>query len=113
MLGPTVEPRVTGHLPQIVALIGQIIDRGHAYEAAGDVYFAVRTDPAYGGLSGRDVDALDQGEGVDGAERKRDPARCAVCKAQRPGEEPAVDPSLGTAAPGWPTSCRALADQPL
>ena len=65
-------------VPEIVALIEDLIERGHAYVAEGDVYFRVRSLPEYGALSHRDVDQMDQGEGVEGAgaRRTRSTSRC-------------------------------------
>ena len=72
-LRPSIEPRATGHIPQIVEMIAELIDSGHAYAAAGDVYFAVRTQPDYGFLSGQRIDEMVQGETEAGG--KRDPGR--------------------------------------
>ena len=62
-LPPTGEPRATGHIPEMVALIQRLIDAGHAYAAGGDVYFDVRSHPSYGELSGQRPgrDAADRG----------------------------------------------------
>ncbi|HZB77324.1 MAG TPA: cysteine--tRNA ligase, partial [Solirubrobacteraceae bacterium] len=70
---PDFEPKATEMVPEIVALIEALVARGHAYESEGDVYFRVRSLPDYGALSHRDVDDMDQGEGVEGAGRKADP----------------------------------------
>src|SRR5438309_8082070 len=70
VLPPTVEPRATGHIPEMLELIERLLDSGHAYASAGDVYFDVRSDPAYGELSNQQVANLQQPEDV-GA--KRDP----------------------------------------
>ena len=59
-LRPSIEPRATGHIPQIIEMISELIDSGHAYAAAGDVYFAVRTQPDYGFLSGQRIDEMVQ-----------------------------------------------------
>ena len=63
---PDAEPLATETIDEIVALIAELIERGHAYEAEGDVYFRVRSLPEYGELSHRDVDQMDQGEGLEG-----------------------------------------------
>src|SRR5699024_4846735 len=71
VLPPTVEPRATGHITQMVELIGRLIDVGSAYAVGGDVYFDVRSFEGYGCLSGHKVDDVHQGESA--AEHKRDP----------------------------------------
>jgi cysteinyl-tRNA synthetase len=111
VLRPTVDPRVTGHLPQIVTLIQTIIDRGHAYASGGDVYLAVRTAPDYGALSGQSPDALRSSEkavphGHTG--EKRDPLDFALWKASKPGE-PSWPSPWGPGRPGWHIECSAMA----
>jgi cysteinyl-tRNA synthetase len=107
---PDREPLASETMDEIVALIALLVERGHAYEAGGDVYFDVRSYPAYGELSHRDVDAMDQGEGVEGAERKRDPLDFALWKAQKPGEDTAWDSPWGRGRPGWHIECSAMAE---
>jgi cysteinyl-tRNA synthetase len=111
VLRPTVDPRVTGHLPQIVALIEKIISRGHAYVSGGDVYLSVRTVEGYGGLSNQSLDALQASEkaiphGQTG--EKRDPLDFALWKAAKPGE-PAWPSPWGPGRPGWHIECSAMA----
>jgi cysteinyl-tRNA synthetase len=110
---PDHEPLASESIDAIIEETQALIDRGHAYEADGDVYFAVRSDAAYGGLSGRDLDELDQGEGVEGAARKRDPADFALWKAQKPGEDAAWDSPWGRGRPGWHIECSAMAESVL
>ncbi len=110
---PDHEPLASETMHGIVALIALLIERGHAYEAGGDVYFDVRSYPAYGELSHRDVDAMDQGEGErDPArpDRKRDPLDFALWKAQKPGEDTAWDSPWGRGRPGWHIECSAMAE---
>jgi cysteinyl-tRNA synthetase len=107
---PDREPLASETMEEIVALIALLIERGHAYEAGGDVYFDVRSHPAYGELSHRDVDQMDQGEGVDGADRKRDPLDFALWKAQKPGEDTAWGSPWGRGRPGWHIECSAMAE---
>jgi cysteinyl-tRNA synthetase len=107
---PDREPLASGTMEEIVALIALLIERGHAYEAGGDVYFDVRSYPAYGELSHRRVDDMDQGEGVEGADRKRDPLDFALWKAQKPGEDTAWDSPWGRGRPGWHIECSAMAE---
>jgi cysteinyl-tRNA synthetase len=76
----------------------------------GDVYFRVRSLDAYGSLSGRDVDQMDQGEGIEGADRKQDPLDFALWKAQKPEEDTAWDAPWGRGRPGWHVECSAMAE---
>jgi cysteinyl-tRNA synthetase len=98
---------------EIVALIGTLLERGHAYAVEGDVYFRVRTLPQYGALSHRDVDQLDQGEGVEGAALKRDPLDFALWKAQKASEDTAWEAPWGRGRPGWHIECSAMAEATL
>jgi len=107
---PDHEPLASETIEEIVALIGALIERGHAYAAGGDVYFDVRSYPAYGELSHRQVDDMDQGEGVEGADRKRDPLDFALWKAQKEGEDTAWDAPWGRGRPGWHIECSAMAE---
>ncbi len=106
VLPPTVEPTVTGHLPQIVALIEHLIQRGHAYVGGGDVYLSVRSVPTYGELSHQAVDNLRQGEADDSL--KRDAVDFALWKAAKPGE-PSWPSPWGPGRPGWHIECSAMA----
>jgi len=110
---PDAEPLASETIGPIVDLIGDLIDRGHAYTADGDVYFAVRSLAAYGELSGSSVDAMDQGEDLQGAERKRDPLDFALWKAHKPGEDTAWDAPWGRGRPGWHIECSAMAESLL
>jgi cysteinyl-tRNA synthetase len=107
---PDHEPLASETIDEIVALIGALIERKHAYAVDGDVYFDVRSYPAYGELSHRHVDDMDQGEGVDGADRKRDPLDFALWKAQKEGEDTAWDAPWGRGRPGWHIECSAMAE---
>jgi cysteinyl-tRNA synthetase len=110
---PDFEPRASATIEEIVELIQMLIERGHAYAVDGDVYFSVRSYPEYGELSHRHLDELDQGEGVEGAERKRDPADFALWKAQKEGEDTAWDAPWGRGRPGWHIECSAMAEELL
>jgi cysteinyl-tRNA synthetase len=107
---PDAEPLASETIDGIVALIQALIDSGHAYAVDGDVYFRVRTDPQYGSLSHRSVDDMDQGEGVEGGERKEDPLDFALWKAQKEGEDTAWDTPWGRGRPGWHIECSAMAE---
>jgi cysteinyl-tRNA synthetase len=108
-LPPTIEPRATGHVPEMIVLMRRLIEAGHAYAAGGDVYFAVRTWPSYGRLSGQQVEAMQQGEPT-GA--KRDPVDFALWKGAKPGE-PAWETPWGLGRPGWHLECSAMSTKYL
>jgi cysteinyl-tRNA synthetase len=110
---PDHEPLASETIEAIVDLIQALIDSGHAYVADGDVYFRVRSYERYGELSHRDVDAMDQGEGVEGAERKEDPLDFALWKAEKEGEDTSWDAPWGRGRPGWHIECSAMAEQLL
>ena len=110
---PDHEPRASATIEEIVELIQTLIEGGHAYAVEGDVYFSVRTYPEYGELSHRHLDEMDQGEGIEGAERKRDPADFALWKAQKPGEDVAWHAPWGRGRPGWHIECSAMAEELL
>ncbi|HEX6389930.1 MAG TPA: cysteine--tRNA ligase [Solirubrobacteraceae bacterium] len=110
---PDHEPTAAGTIPEIIALIQDLIDRDHAYAVEGDVYFRVRSDPSYGELSHRDVDQMDQGEGVEGASLKEDPLDFALWKAQKEGEDTAWEAPWGSGRPGWHIECSAMAEKLL
>ena len=107
---PDHEPLASESIDAIVAEIERLIDGAHAYVAGGDVYFRVRSDAGYGGLSRRALDAVDQGEDVEGAERKHDPLDFALWKAQKPGEDAAWDAPWGRGRPGWHIECSAMSE---
>ena len=111
VLPPTGEPRVTGSILSITALIEQILDRGHAYASGGDVYLSVRSAPGYGELSGQDLDALrasDKAVAHGHTGEKRDPLDFALWKAAKPGE-PSWPSPWGPGRPGWHIECSAMA----
>jgi cysteinyl-tRNA synthetase len=101
----SIEPRATGHVPQMIELMQRLIDGGHAYAAGGDVYFAVRTFPGYGELSRQKIDDVVQGEGESSS--KRDPVDFTMWKAAKPGE-PSWNTPWGRGRPGWHTECSAM-----
>jgi len=105
-LPPSALPRATGHVPQMVELMARLIDRGHAYAAGGDVYFAVATMDDYGSLSGQRPDEVSQGESA--ASSKRDPRDFTLWKGARPGE-PSWPTPWGPGRPGWHLECSAMA----
>jgi cysteinyl-tRNA synthetase len=108
ILPPHVAPRATGHILEMIGLITDLISAGSAYQVEGDVYFAVRTFPGYGKLSGRRVDELIAGARVEADERKHDPLDFALWKSAKPGE-PSWPSPWGDGRPGWHIECSAMA----
>ncbi len=104
---PDVEPRATGHVPEMVALMQRLIERGHAYAAGGDVYFDVRTDPHYGELSGQRPDQMRASDDAGDSPAKRDPRDFTLWKGAKPGE-PSWDTPWGPGRPGWHLECSAM-----
>ena len=102
-----IEPRVTTTMEPIIELVARILERGHAYEVDGDVYFAVRSFPRYGALSRRDVDEMRSGARIEVDARKRDPLDFAIWKAAKPGE-PSWESPWGQGRPGWHIECSAM-----
>ena len=105
---PEVEPKATDHVPEMIALIERLVSGGYAYVVDGDVYFEVRRFPAYGKLSGKNLDELLAGARVDVDERKRDPRDFALWKVAKP-DEPAWPSPWGPGRPGWHIECSAMA----
>jgi cysteinyl-tRNA synthetase len=110
---PDHEPLASETIVPIVELIQALIDRGHAYAVDGDVYFRVRTLPAYGDLSHQDIEQMDQGEGVEGADRKEDPLDFALWKGAKPEEDTSWPAPWGAGRPGWHIECSAMAEDLL
>ena len=105
---PDAEPRATAHMPQILKMIGILIDRGFAYQTKNrDVYYRVRKFNGYGALSGKSVDDLRAGSRVEVDEDKDDPLDFVLWKAAKPGE-PAWDSPWGSGRPGWHIECSAM-----
>ncbi len=108
VLPPDQEPRATGHIPQIVAMIEQLIARGHAYAGDNrDVYYDVRSFADYGRLSGKNLEELRSGARVEVNETKRDPLDFVLWKAAKP-DEPSWDSPWGPGRPGWHIECSAM-----
>ncbi|HSJ95233.1 MAG TPA: cysteine--tRNA ligase, partial [Gaiellaceae bacterium] len=107
---PDVEPLATETIPEIVALIEDLVERGLAYESRGDVYFRVAAYPAYGELSGAKPEDMVAQEPSD---LKEDPRDFALWKATKPGEDTAWDSPWGRGRPGWHIECSAMAEKHL
>ena len=110
---PDSEPLATETVPEIVALIEALIEREHAYESGGDVYFRVRSFEGYGKLSNRDPGEMDQGEEAGTQSLKESPLDFALWKAQKPGEDTAWESPWGPGRPGWHIECSAMAEKVL
>ncbi|MDO2933525.1 cysteine--tRNA ligase [Paeniglutamicibacter sulfureus] len=109
---PTYEPRATGHIPEMHQLIARLIEAGHAYPAlddSGDVYFDVRSFPAYGSLTHQNVDDMQGAPDAD-PRGKRDPRDFALWKGQKDTDPASASwPSpWGTGRPGWHLECSAM-----
>jgi len=109
---PTVRPRATETIPEMIALIERLISGENAYESGGDVYFSVRSFPSYGKLSGRDIDEMENQARIDHDDRKRDPLDFALWKAAKPGE-PHWSSPWGEGRPGWHIECSAMSEMEL
>jgi cysteinyl-tRNA synthetase len=107
---PDVEPLATQTIPEIVALISELVDRGLAYESSGDVYFRVAAFPRYGALSGADPDEMVAQEPSD---LKEDPRDFALWKAHKAHEDTKWDSPWGPGRPGWHIECSAMAEAHL
>ena len=110
---PDHEPRASETIAAIISLIMRLVERGYAYAVEGDVYFSVRSYSPYGEISHQLIEQMDQGEGVEGAERKRDPLDFALWKATKPEEDTAWESPWGNGRPGWHIECSAMAESLL
>ncbi len=104
---PTVEPKVTEHVPEIIDLIERIISNGYAYQSGDDVFFAVKKFKGYGKLSKRDPDDMLAGTRIDINEKKEDPLDFALWKGAKPGE-PFWESPWGNGRPGWHIECSTM-----
>jgi cysteinyl-tRNA synthetase len=109
---PQIEPCATLHIADMIELIQALVDRGLAYTADGDVYFAVDRFPDYGKLSKRRLDEMMAGARVEVDERKRHPMDFALWKASKPGE-PRWESPWGDGRPGWHIECSAMSSKYL
>ena len=107
---PSIEPRATGHITEMVEYMRRIIDNGHGYAADGNVYMQPTSLPDYAHLSGQKLDELDQGESAGTG--KRDPRDFTMWKAAKPGE-PSWPTPWGDGRPGWHIECTAMATKYL
>jgi cysteinyl-tRNA synthetase len=111
-LPPEVEPRATGHVPEMIVLMRRLIDAGHAYPAGGDVYFDVSSCPSYGSLSGQRPEHMLAADDSDTVGAKRDVRDFTLWKGAKPGE-PSWETPWGPGRPGWHLECSAMATKYL
>ncbi len=104
----TVHPQVTQSMEMIIALVRELVEKGHAYESNGDVYFKVDTFDGYGKLSHMPLEDLQAGARIDAHEQKQNPMDFALWKAAKPGE-PYWESPWGKGRPGWHIECSAMA----
>jgi cysteinyl-tRNA synthetase len=102
-----VEPRATEHIPEMIAIVKALVDKGYAYSIGGDIYFEVKKFSGYGKLSKRDIDDMLAGARVEVDERKRSPMDFALWKSSKEGE-PSWDSPWGPGRPGWHIECTAM-----
>ena len=108
----TVNPRATHEIDAIIDIIEKLIEKGHAYEADGDVYFSVPSFPEYGKLSKQSLEELNAGARIEVDERKKSPLDFALWKAAKPGE-PFWESPWGKGRPGWHIECSAMSTKYL
>lgn len=109
---PDIQPKATEHIEEMVTLIGQLVDRKHAYESDGHVLFNVPSFEGYGGLSGRSRDEQVAGARVEVASYKKDPADFVLWKPSG-DDEPGWDSPWGRGRPGWHIECSAMSEKHL
>ncbi|MGI9487203.1 MAG: cysteine--tRNA ligase [Geminicoccaceae bacterium] len=112
VLPPTIEPKATGHVDGMLAMISRLIDKGAAYEADGHVLFHVPACQNYGALSRRSREDMIDGARVEIAPYKRDPADFVLWKPSTP-EQPGWDSPYGRGRPGWHTECAVMIEEHL
>jgi cysteinyl-tRNA synthetase len=110
---PDAEPLASQSLPEIVSLIEDLIEGGHAYVADGDVYYRVRSFDGYGKLSNRDPAEMDQGEEAGTESLKEESLDFALWKGRKEGEDTAWPSPWGEGRPGWHIECSAMAEKYL
>ena len=112
VLSPTIEPKATEHISEMITMIQSLIQKGLAYEVQGNVYFSVRKFPCYGNLSHKKIDELESGARIEIDETKKDPLDFALWKKAKLGE-PNWESPWGTGRPGWHIECSAMSTKYL
>ncbi|MBW2040141.1 MAG: cysteine--tRNA ligase, partial [Deltaproteobacteria bacterium] len=109
---PTIEPKATDHIPDMIHMVQRLLEEGYAYAINGDVYFSVEGFSEYGKLSKRSLEEMQAGARIEVDERKRNPLDFALWKAAKPGE-PSWDSPWGRGRPGWHIECSAMSQKYL
>ncbi len=109
---PTIEPRATEHIPQMINMIERLIDNGHAYVAEGHVLFSIESFADYGSLSGRDVSEMKAGARIEVADFKRHPGDFVLWKPSVE-PQPGWDSPWGWGRPGWHLECSVMSERHL
>ncbi|HXX33518.1 MAG TPA: cysteine--tRNA ligase [Thermodesulfobacteriota bacterium] len=109
---PSVEPRATDHIPEMISLISALVQKGFAYQSGGDIFFSVQKFEGYGKLSKRDLEEMQAGARVEVDEKKENPLDFALWKASKPGE-PFWESPWGKGRPGWHIECSAMSQRYL
>lgn len=104
---PDLEPKATEHIKEMTDIIGELIDKGMAYQAGNDVYYVVDSFPEYGKLSKRNIEEMKAGSRISINEQKRNPMDFVLWKGSKPGE-PTWDSPWGPGRPGWHIECSAM-----
>ncbi len=112
ILRPDLEPKATEHIPEMIELIQELIDKGLAYPSGSDVYFRVDHFAEYGSLSGRNLDDMQAGARIEVNEQKQHPMDFVLWKGSKPGE-PKWDSPWGEGRPGWHIECSAMSKKYL
>jgi cysteinyl-tRNA synthetase len=108
VLRPDISPRASGHIPEQIKMVQTLLDKGHAYEVGGNVYFDVTSFPGYGKLSGRKLDDMMEGARVEVSDEKRHPADFALWKRAEPGHLMRWNSPWGEGFPGWHLECSVM-----
>lgn len=109
---PDIEPKATEHIDEMITMIDELIEKGKAYEAGGDVYYIVDSFPEYGKLSKRNIDDMKAGARISVNEQKKHPMDFVLWKASKPGEPKWKSP-WGEGRPGWHIECSAMSKKYL
>ena len=104
---PEIEPKATEHISEMIEIIGELFDKGMAYQAGNDVYYVVDSFPEYGKLSHRNLEDMRAGARIAVNEQKQNPMDFVLWKGSKPGE-PTWESPWGPGRPGWHTECSAM-----